>query len=248
MQRDERLIIFAQPRSGSNSLLRVLQLHPDLELLEEPFNERHLSWWGREYRARIRDVRSFDAVLREIFAEYDGFKTLPYQLPEKLNRRMLLAPRRRIVFLRRRNLLKAVVSGQIADQTGLWHPSWASKPVLDYYSALQPLSVKETAGRLAHERSMIQGYARLLSRLPASRCLHVFYEDVFTSPLEQQAQIDRVLEFLDLETMPLDAARQFLDPAQARLNSEQTYARVPNIVEIDDALGSDEHGRLFDGA
>ena len=249
MKPDERLIVFAHPRSGSANLLRLLQLHPGLELLEEPFNEKHSSWWGPygDHRNRISDLDSLEAVLDEIFAEYDGFKTLTYQLPEALNKAMLLAPNRKVVFQRRRNLLKAVVSGLIAEQTGLWSAAEAEAPVLDYYSGLEPISIEETAGRLAYERSMIDFYAELLSHLPASSCFNLFYEDVFLGPAaEQQAQLARLFEFIDVEPVPADAADRWLSPARARLNSEETYGRVPNLREIDEALGNDETGRLFD--
>jgi len=246
---DERLIIFAHPRSGSTNLLRVLQLHPELDLLEEPFNEEHAVWrrFHREHRQRITDMDSFASVLREIYAEYDGFKTLAYQLPEELNRSMLLAPERKIVFHRRRNLLQAVVSGLISAQTGLWNPAAAQAPLLDYYAELRPLSLEKAAGRLNYERSMIDFYADLLSHLPASRCLNLFYEDFFLAPpAERELQLTRLFEFLEVEPVSITAADRYINPARARLNSEETYARVPNLREIDEALGSDAHGRLFD--
>lgn len=249
MKPDERLIVFAHPRSGSTNLLRVLQLHPELDLLEEPFNEKHAVWrrFHREHRQRITDMDSFNSVLREIYAKYDGFKTLAYQLPEELNRSMLLAPDRKIIFHRRRNLLQAVVSGLLGVQTGLWNPTAAQAPVLEYYAELRPLSLEETAGRLKHERSMIDLYADLLSAVPAGSCLNLFYEDFFLAPpAEREMQLTRLFEFLDVEPVPASAADRYINPARARLNSEETYARVPNLREIDEALGSDENGRLFD--
>ena len=34
-------VIFAQPRTGSTTLLRALQLHPQLHIAEEPFWDRY---------------------------------------------------------------------------------------------------------------------------------------------------------------------------------------------------------------
>jgi hypothetical protein len=45
------------------------------------------------------------------------------------------------------------------------------------------------------------------------------------------------------ETEELD---RLLDPAITKLNSEETYRLVPNATKIDEALGSDETGWLFD--
>ncbi len=249
MRPDERVIVFAHPRSGSTSLVRLLGLHPELRLDEEPFHEDHATWRRveRASRRRITDTDSLDAVLSEIFAEYDGFKTLAYQLSPTLNAHMLLAPGRKIVFLRRRNLLKSVVSGMIAEQTGLWHACQATAPVLEYYSDLRPLSVEEAAGRLAYERSLIDEHAAVLAGLPESRRLDVSYEDFFlAAETERAAQLERLFAFLDLEPIPAAQAAAFLDPSRARLNSEETYARVPNVRELDETLGSDEYGRLFE--
>ena len=86
MHRHDRLIFFAHPRSGSSSLLRILQLHPDLHVLEEPFNEGYTSWapGNQDYLSRIHDTSSLDAVLAEIFEAYNGVKILNYQLADDL--------------------------------------------------------------------------------------------------------------------------------------------------------------------
>jgi hypothetical protein len=39
-----RLVVVAHPRSGSNSLVEILDCHPELTLLDEPFNENFSSW------------------------------------------------------------------------------------------------------------------------------------------------------------------------------------------------------------
>lgn len=249
MKPDERLIVFAHARSGSTSLIGALGEHPELELLAEPFNSDHASWWHghREYRQRVVDEATLNTVLGEIFAAYDGFKTLTSQLPEPLNRSMLLAPDRKLVFLRRRNLLRAVVSNLLGHETKLWHLELAQKPVVEYFSELRPLSVETVGGWLGHEVETVGAYAEMLAGLPPDRCLNLFYEDLFLAPpAERQARLDRVFAFLDLDPLPAGAADRYLDPARARLNTEETYALVPNLREIDDALGSDEHGRLFD--
>ena len=37
-------MVVAHPRSGSNSLVEILDSHPELTLLNEPFNEKYATW------------------------------------------------------------------------------------------------------------------------------------------------------------------------------------------------------------
>ncbi len=39
-----KAIIFAHPRSGSTSLHKILNTHPDLNLVLEPFHENYGKW------------------------------------------------------------------------------------------------------------------------------------------------------------------------------------------------------------
>ena len=53
------IIFFAHPRSGSSSLYQILQLHPELNILEEPFNEHFTQWnsSNKNYRDLIADTK-----------------------------------------------------------------------------------------------------------------------------------------------------------------------------------------------
>lgn len=86
MQINQRVILFAHPRSGSSSLFQILQLHPQLHLLEEPFNESFVEWnpTNKDYLSHIHDIPSLDAQLADIFATYNGLKMLDYQLSDDL--------------------------------------------------------------------------------------------------------------------------------------------------------------------
>jgi LPS sulfotransferase NodH len=122
MDRQLKLVIFAHARSGSSSLYRLLQLHSSLHIAEEPFHDSYHSWNPSEknYVDHITDIPSLEEQLGALFAKYNGIKILQYQLPVALYTHLLLKPELRIVFLRRRNLLQAAVSGRIAEQTNIW--------------------------------------------------------------------------------------------------------------------------------
>ncbi len=122
MNRNIRLIFFAHPRSGSSSLYQILQLHPDLNILEEPLNENFTRWnsKNKNYRELVHDIPSLDMQVAEIFATYNGIKMLDYQLPDELAVHSLQRLECKVIFLRRRNILQSVVSVLIAEQTHLW--------------------------------------------------------------------------------------------------------------------------------
>jgi hypothetical protein len=39
-----KLVLFAHARSGSSTLYRILQSHPALHIVEEPFNRHYQEW------------------------------------------------------------------------------------------------------------------------------------------------------------------------------------------------------------
>jgi hypothetical protein len=77
----------------------------------------------------------------------------------------------------------------------------------------------------------------------------ITYEELYGGDAaERRAALERVYTFLGVDP---DDAREtdfLLDPARTRLNSEESYAYLPNAREIDEALGSDETGWLFSRA
>jgi LPS sulfotransferase NodH len=115
-------VVVAHPRSGSNGLVEILDCHPELTLLNEPFNENFSSWLpsNPDYRAQITDVTSLDRVVDSILVEYFGFKGHTCHLGPELLAHLRCRRDLYVIFLRRRNLLEAAVSGVIAEQTDLW--------------------------------------------------------------------------------------------------------------------------------
>lgn len=244
-----RLVLFGHTRSGSTSLSRMLAAHPRLRILEEPFNEGFAdSHPGeRDYLSLIRDVPSLDEQLAHIFATHNGIKVLDYQVEESLYAHMLARPDLTILFLRRRNALQACVSAFMAGQTGLWHRWDADRPLTDYYGALQPLPIDQIALYLRIGKHDMDLFESVVTNRPAGTWLKLVYEDLYLGPPEQRAaQVMRIWDFLGLDPLPPEVTQRYLDPAEAKLNSAETYRRVPNAQEINARLGSDETGWLFD--
>jgi LPS sulfotransferase NodH len=249
MRSDLRIVLFAHPRSGSSSLCRILDLHPEVRMLEEPFHEQFASWTpgAKNYRDHVVDAASLDAQLDEIFQSYNGLKVHDYQLPPALAVRLLQRPDCTIIFLRRRNLLQSVVSVQLALQTRLWKTWDMTEPLAEYYRDLAPLDLDDIQRHMVGLKEQMDFFAAALEQRPDGRAISLSYEELYFAPPAQREERLRALwHALGLDPLDPALAQQYLRPEQARLNSPATYALLPNADEIQRRCGSDETGWLYD--
>ena len=249
INRNVRLIFFAHPRSGSSSLYQILQLHPTLHVLEEPFNENFTRWNSnnKNYRAQIRDLPSLENVLTEIFSEYNGIKLLDYQLPDALAVHLLQRPDFQVIFLRRRNLLKSVVSVLIAEQTRLWKRWEMTRPLEEYYSNLQPLDVQEVKDRVAVLKTHLDFFEAVVDARSKAGVIKLTYEELYFSEASHQSQqIQAIWNLLGVGPLASEEYQAFLRPEAMQINSAATYAFLPNAREIHEACGNNVTGWLFD--
>ena len=249
MRAGEKLLLLAHPRSGSSNLYEILQLHPALRICLEPFNENRVRWASANvsYRERVDDWDSLEAVLVEILAEFDGLKLSSYQLPEEWVVRLIGRSDFLVLFLRRRNVLQAVVSNLIAEQTGLWHRWDMNRPLDTYYADLRPLDVAEVRTRVEELASHLDRLEAAIERRNDGRTHTLFYEDLFyAEPAAQKGAIGALWAFLDLDPIESDRIDYFLRPKRSKLNSPATYRMLPNAREIEEECGDDVTGHLFE--
>jgi LPS sulfotransferase NodH len=248
MRRPLRLVFLAHPRSGSTSVFKILNLHPALDLLEEPFNEDFASWAPEnpDYLPQVHDRATLDAVLATIFARCNGFKIQDYQLPDELLTHLVHAYPSHVLFLRRRNLLQTVVSNLIAVQTAVWKKWELRQPLADAYRQLQPLDITQIKRWIAELDDHMRWCDALLDTLPDGAVHRLVYEDLFfASAAERERQIGALWPWLGLEPPADPRVSYYLDPLQVKLNSAETYRWLPNAAAIERACGSDATGWLF---
>lgn len=258
-----RFLVMSLPRCGSTTLMNVLNCHPDIRCLREPFNPDQA---GNTYLGRVHDFSSLDSVLRRIWRDYNGVKHVwepcgwPFGRGLDFNLRLAVQPDVRIVLLTRTNHLQRLVSYEVAVQTNVWHRvpeapgDGKSAPENPAETKLRPLD----PGRLRRNmRLAMSGNELMRSTLRGTRTpfREVTYEEIY-APEETEDQpaaglhrVNEILEFLGAGPLPggfsLDDARRLLDPRSAKLNSEKTYHVVPNIDDIEAICGTDETGHLF---
>lgn len=244
-----RVLFFAHPRSGSSSLYQILQLHPELNILEEPFNENFTRWNenNKNYLELIHDIPSLDAQVAEIFATFNGIKMLDYQLPNDLAIHLLQRSDCKIIFLRRRNILQSVVSVLIAEQTHLWKKWEMTKPLEEYYRHLQPLNIRDIQQRVTDLKHGLDFFESIIDRRSKDEGIKLMYEDLYFAETSQQKQkIDTIWKLLKIAPLELDHYQYYLQPDAVKINSAATYAFLPNAGEIQEYCGNDVTGWLYD--
>ncbi len=244
-----RVIFFSHPRSGGSSLYQILQLHPDLHILEEPLNENFIHWekGNKNYLDLVYDIPSLDAQLAEIFAEYNGVKVLGYQLPLDLAVHLLQRPDVKIIFLRRRNVLQAVVSVLIAEQTHLWKMWDMAKPLEEYYRNLQPLDIADVQQRTVDLKHDLDFFESVIDALPDHVAIKLVYEDLYFAPAAQRdQQIATIWKLLEIAPLESERLAYYLQPESVKMNSAATYALLPNARDIQNLCGNDETGWLYE--
>ncbi len=242
-----RLVVVAHPRSGSNTVVEMLRCHPDLTILNEPFNEDFSTWLpaNPDYLAQVTDVASLDQVVDGILVAYSGFKLHTYQLDMELLAHLLSRRDLHVVFLRRRNLLEAVVSSFIAEQTGLWSAWDRDRDLEAYYTDLVPAPLEDVRNLLTWTRDNLAEVAAVLRARDDGRAIELFYEELFLADRATRwQQLGSLWSHLGLSPCTDPRVGRFLENATFRMGGRATYGRLPNLAEIEATLGSDETGHI----
>ena len=243
-----RTLLFAHPRTGSSSLNLALNAHPRLNLAEDPFWHGYGAYHPGEknYVDEVKDVPSLERALEELFARYNGLKVLDYQLDEKIFDHLLRKPEFKVIFLQRRNLLRAEVSCHIAEQTKVWNMMDMNEERQRIYRNLAPIPPDALASSLEYAADLVRHYTKTLRSRPAGTYIEVFYEDLYAGDLKaNRAAVCRIFDFLGLDMPQSEVIDHHLDPSRSRINSQSTYQLVPNARQLNEKFGNERTGWLF---
>ena len=239
-QASVRFMIACAARTGSTMLVRTLRSHPALLMHGEVWGERMVGLDGPLARACEADPASFDALERARFRHPDacmqrfleghgaqavGFKLKFDELvrPQWRGIRELVEADAdlRIVFLRRRDLLRRYLSHQIVlQQTGV-----TNVPVGEALPEVVPFAVDidDCLRDIAETRRREHEFAAAFA---AHASTQIDYEDLAADP---QAQCERVFAFLGLAPVPVTVATE-------RIVRTPPETLVLNYLELQAAL------------
>lgn len=249
--RAEPFLIFALARTGSTTLRRLLESHPAISCIHEPFNPER-----RSPPEAVPDGVLLRRELRQIRKTYSGIKHVwdtagwPFPKGAPLNRELLMQPGQRILFLNRRNVLRRLVSHQISRQLDAWGMDDQDRTAVRE-SPFVPLDTEALEYFLAREGRAIAESRQVIVE-SGNPALDLWYEDLFDPdiPIEgKEAMLAGIFEFLGLDPVlprkQRERVRLLFHPEDGALNSAATYRRIPGIDDVEARFGSDSTGYLF---
>jgi hypothetical protein len=247
-----RYIIFSLARCGSTSLARLLNALDPCGCAIEPFSAEFED--GRYLK--LAAGNGLGNSLSEIWRHYRGIKHVwhplgwPFATGSHTNDELLLTPACKLLLLYRKNILKRVVSQEIALQTGIWHADSKEKIHKRLGHKFVQLDHRNIQAYLRHE-SMSLEHKRVLLRQAARPWIEVSFESLFGNDKENVKlwQLNEIIEFLEIvpqQGCPTinDAFGRFLKD-EVEQKSDAVYKSVPGIEEINEKFGTKETGYLF---
>ena len=247
------LLLDGFPRCGSTTLARLLSLHPEIDCCLEPFHPKR---FGGEFNRLALQAGTVRPALNLLAGRWSGLKHVwepgtgwPFKEHPELNDD-LVSNVDVIISLRRRNLLRQIVSMHISKHLRFWIGTREEfRQHLDS-ACLPPLSVANAAKFLEEALFALERRDHLLRSL-RSKQLVFYYEDFFNLEFDQQIiGLNRL--FIELGRAPINdydltsLAHPFLDQSAYKWADNEVYDRVPGIRLIDEQIGSDLTGRIFD--
>jgi LPS sulfotransferase NodH len=237
-----RFLIFSRGRSGSSLLVDLLnqlpEVHCDGELLHYRVPFPHLFVRGCQFLAPSQAY---------------GFKLLTYQLPgiRRGAVRVVSPPKPvktlsdvgpyfqrlnkagyQVIYLKRSNLLRQVISPMYAGQMGQWHRRAADGNAL---AAPVKLDVNEIYYRLIEAERLALYEESALSGL---NVLELIYERDLQGPDAHQRTVDRVARYLGVSSAPVEAGF-------ARIIGDDLAAHISNYDEVMHFIAKTPYGRFL---
>ena len=230
-----KFIILAIARSGSTSLARLLNASRDVVLAIEPFNPDYTQWYPGEpnYIKRVKDEASLDKVADELFSRFTAIKTLNYQLDTKLYEHLALRTDMKVIMLYRKNVVKSVLSAEIAKQTNAWHKEDLNTAAKEVYSRLKPVNVDlitEYTNFISSQHTQLLNF---LKNNKPNKYIELVYEELYSEDSEKNVQtITEICEFLNIAKPEMEFIDKYMKVSNAKVNNSEQYKMIPNFEEI----------------
>lgn len=247
-------VIYTHGRTGSSVIVDHLEDHPNIVCYNELFHpDGQEHWKNRAERYDRTDLMPYEVFkdekskatnsgkceffrryLREMIktAELDkseasvGFKLLTYHANAH-TRLMKVLKKRNFAFLHliRRNVVRQVVSGFVANERGTWNERNWTPPSDKYTLDMTTFSKTVEYNQKTTERNHV-----LLQKLDVS-CLNIYYEDYVEAP---QPFLDAIHDFLGVEkfqVIPTDFS------IMTNRNLRSVVANYDELMETTKVLG-----------
>lgn len=231
-----KFIIYASARTGSTSLAKVLAESPDVKMAIEPFHPNYTDWnpSERNYSDFITNPEKMNEAMDEIFSKVTAIKVLDYQFDEDIYKAMLSRKEFKVLFLRRKNVIRSSLSSLVAEQTSEYH----KQDDESIYDNLEPIDINKMKEMVDYVAEMNEGYAKFLEKNRKDGYMPLFYEELYSEDFEtNKSTLSKICSFLEIKLPPDDAIREHMTPLKAKINYKNIYRKIPNIKDVEEKFG-----------
>ena len=227
----QRFIILTDQRSGSNHLEDLLGSHSAVKVAGELFNPNHdHNSRNNPLPEEIRGLRRRDpiAYLEAFFEQpfddsitHVGFRLFHDHARSRTERSIWTNLRRtkdlQVVHLKRRNILRNLLSLKLAMRSDDWQRMEGTPPV-----RYEPLRI-EYQEVIAHIRARERSFAHGKRFFRRHRRAEIFYEDL---ERDEEHRLEALLRFLGLPSQPLTSSSR-------KQNQQPTRELIENHAELE---------------
>jgi len=239
-------MIWSLPRCASTSLMSLVTACGST-CADEPFSNQNFQ---APYQAQATEGK-LDVAMEDILEKWNGFKHCAHPsgwpFPDTrryLNERILMWPGVRVVFLKRNNMLKQVVSTMIAQQCGQWHCKAEEDLSKRESFPFRPLDMERIEFCLRNNTKFNEVSESLLADT-GKPFFKVTTEVLFASDKNTRlGTAIALLHFLGLNWPDNDTLDK-LTTQEPKQFSKSIYSKVPEIEEVERRFASLEHGSLL---
>jgi LPS sulfotransferase NodH len=226
--RYKKFIVLSRPRTGSNMLISFLNSHPNIHAKSEIFANLN----GRA----CKDILARGFARQPFYVKAAGFKIF-YHHPFDDDSGdvwdiLTGVDDLRIIHLKRRNTLRALISRKIAVAQGVWTVS-LSDPPKDNENKAVTFTVQELEAGFRETKRWVQFGDEKFKAYPM---LTVYYEDLVNDP---ETVFRKITDFLGV---------RFVSPRTdlKKLNPEKMRDLVTNYAELKSAFQGTEWQAFFE--
>lgn len=223
---EKKFIIFFHGRSGSELLVSLLNSHPEIHCDQEIYLHRKALFPKRylENRAKMSG--------KNIYGHKAKIVQLDRQYADKDRVKKEFFTDYKIIHLHRRNYLRQAISGILSHFRQTWHDTKES-----------PLEGKKFVFNFDKLMNQIQWIEKCKQRekeiLEGLDYLYICYEDDLLDNSKHQQTLDKIFDYLDVESVPV-GTNLF------RTTSDQLSDFIENYDEIAEAVKKTKYAKFLD--
>jgi hypothetical protein len=226
-------LILSHSRVGGTTLGHLMNAHPDIKgVVFEPFNSNCIT---------SKPIKNMEQ-LRTEFAKVNPrnvecFKLMRYNILPAVLREWVISDNLPVVFMYRRNLLRAAVSSKLAHTVQAWKKY---KLPEDYEVRIHaPLDCAGLQDNIRWKKESDKKFREVLSDV---KHMEVCYEDFYFKEGWKRL-LPKIYQHVGHKPFMSDKISWLMK--SQRVNNERIYLNIENIYEIERECGSDECGWLF---